>query len=59
LNVALILAVFGQTRREPFVGVTLVTAGGAQVAEVVKVQTKLAASALPNESFAPVVIVAV
>src|SRR5579863_96814 len=34
-------------------------AGGGHVGEVVKVHTKLAASPLPNGSFAPVVIVAV
>jgi hypothetical protein len=58
LNVAVITAVLGQTRVEPFGGVTEVTVGG-HVAEVVNVHTKLAASAMPNVSCAPVVIVAV
>ena len=58
LNVAVITAVLEQTEVEPFGGVTEVTVGG-HVAEVVNVHTKLAASAMPNVSFAPVVIVAV
>jgi hypothetical protein len=59
LNVAVITAVLGQTRVEPFGGVTEVTVGGGHGAGVVNVQVKLAASELPNVSFAPVVIVAV
>ena len=59
LNVAVITAVLGQTRVEAFGGVTEVTVGGGHGAGVVNVHVKLAASALPNVSFAPVVIVAV
>jgi len=59
LNVAVITVVLGQATVEPFGGVTEVTVGGAQVAEVVNVHTKLAANALPKVSFATVVIVAV
>jgi hypothetical protein len=59
LNVAVITAVLGQTGVGPFGGVTEVTVGAAHGAEVVNVHTKLAASALPNTSCAPVVIVAV
>jgi hypothetical protein len=59
LNVAVITAVLGQTRVEPSGGVTKVTVGGGHGAGVVNVHTKLAASALPNVSCAPVVIVAV
>jgi hypothetical protein len=43
LNVAVMTAVLGQTRVEPFGGVKEVTVGAAHVAEVVNVHTKLAA----------------
>jgi hypothetical protein len=52
-----VTAVLGQT---PFAGVTEITVGGAHgSAAVVKVHTKLLASAMPYSSMAPVVIVAV
>jgi hypothetical protein len=54
LNVAVITAVLGQTRVEPFSGVTEVTVG---IVPVVNVQTKLTAGALPAGSFTPVVMV--
>ena len=58
-----VTTVFGHTPSAPFRGATEITAGGGgpgqAVAAVVKVHTKLLASALPNESVAPVVIVAV
>jgi hypothetical protein len=59
LNVAVTRAVLGQTRVEPFGGVTEVTVGGGHGAAVVNVHTKGASRAKPNESRAPVVIVAV
>jgi hypothetical protein len=43
----------------PLVGTVETTVGGAAVAAVVNVHTKLAASEAPAGSFAPVVIVAV
>ena len=43
----------------PLAGTVETTVGGAAVAAVVKVHTKLAASGAPVGSFAPVVIVAV
>jgi len=55
LNVAEI-AVLTATAVAPLAGIVEVTVGGAAV---VKVQTKLAASAAPVGSFAPVVIVAI
>jgi hypothetical protein len=58
LNVAVITAVLEQTEVEPFGGVTEVTVGGGHDAEV-NVHTKLAASAMPDVSWAPVVMVAV
>jgi hypothetical protein len=62
LNVA-VITVLGHTPAAPPGGVTEITVGGgggvhAEV-PVVKVQTKLLASALPNGSLAPVLIVAV
>ena len=59
LNVAVTRAVLGQTRVEPFGGVTEVTVGAGHGPEVVNVHTKLAARGLPNVSAAPVLIVAV
>jgi hypothetical protein len=55
LNVAE-MAVLTATAVAPLTGIVEVTVGGAAV---VKVHTKLAASAAPVGSFAPVVIVAV
>lgn len=55
LNVADI-AVFAGAARAPLRGTSVITVGEAAV---VKVQTKLAASAAPVGSFAPVVIVAI
>jgi hypothetical protein len=54
-----VTTVLGQTPDEPFGGVTETTVGAHRLAPVVKVHTKLLASALPNVSLAPVVIVAV
>lgn len=55
-----VTTVLGQIPVIPFRGVTEITVGGAHSALlVVNVHTKLLASALPNVSFAPVVIVAV
>ena len=63
LNVAVMTGVFGQTRVKPASGVTAITVGGGigggHAMAVVNIQTKLAATILPNESAAPVVIVAV
>src|SRR6202790_4465973 len=62
LNVA-VITVFGHTPAAPTAGATETTVGGGggghEVGAVVKVHTKLLASALPNSSFAPVVIVTV
>ena len=55
LNIAEI-EVFTDAVRAPLIGTAEITVGGAAV---VKVQTKLAASAAPVESVAPVVIVAI
>ena len=55
LNIAEI-GVFTDAVRAPLIGTAEITVGGAAV---VKVQTKLAASAAPVESVAPVVIVAI
>jgi hypothetical protein len=55
-----VTTVLGQTPVTPFTGVSEITVGGAQgVLLVVNVQTKSVAIALPNVSWAPVVIVAV
>lgn len=53
--------VLGHTRLAPLAGTTETTVGAGwhPLAAVVKVQTKLAASALPNVSVAAVVMVAV
>ena len=59
LNVAVIRAVLGQMRVEPFGGVTAVTVGGGQGAAVVNVHTLFAVNARPKVSFAPVLTVAV
>jgi len=62
LNVA-VITVLGHTPMAPLGGATVMTVGGGGavhvVTEVVKVHTKLLASALPFGSLAPVVIVAV
>jgi hypothetical protein len=58
LNVAEIV-VFTATAGAPFAGTVETTVGGAAIAAVVNVHTKLAASEVPAGSFAPVVIVAV
>jgi hypothetical protein len=55
-----VTAVLGQMPTARFRGVTEITVGGAHASlEVVKVHTKLLASAMPYASMAPVVIVAV
>ena len=55
-----VTTVLGQMPVARFGGVTEITVGGAHGAlAVVKVHTKLLVSALPNVSWAPVVIVAV
>jgi hypothetical protein len=58
LNVA-VTNVFTATPVAPFTGTVDTTVGGAAVAAVVNVHTKLAAKGTPAGSFAPVVIVAV
>jgi hypothetical protein len=58
LNVAEMVVVT-TTPVAPFAGTVETTVGGAAVAAVVNVHTKLAASGTPAGSFAPVVIVAV
>jgi hypothetical protein len=58
LNVA-VTAVLGQTPTAPFGGVSEITLGMHELVPVVKVHTKLLASAMPYSSMAPVVIVAV
>jgi hypothetical protein len=58
LNVAEIVVLTG-TAEAPLAGAVETTVGGAAVAAVVNVHTKLAARAAPVGSFAPVVIVAV
>ena len=55
-----VTTVLGQTPTAPASGVTEITVGGAHgLVPVVKVHTKLVASAMPYTSMAPVVIVAV
>jgi len=55
-----VTTVLGQTPAAPLGGVTEITVGGAHgLLPVVKVHTKLLASAMPYTSVAPVVIVAV
>lgn len=55
-----VTTVLGHMPVETFGGVSEITVGGAHSAlPVVKLHTKLLAKALPNVSFAPVVIVAV
>jgi hypothetical protein len=55
-----VTAVLGHTPAVRFGGVTEITVGGTHgLAPVVKLQTKLSTSGLPNVSWAPVVIVAV
>jgi hypothetical protein len=60
LNVALIMAVLGQTSTLPFGGVTRVTVGRSpHETGVVNVHTKGSSWGLPNVSTTPVVTVAV
>jgi len=58
LNVAETKEVFTGTVVAPLAGTAETTVGGAAVAAVANVHTKLAPSATPAGSFAPVVIVA-
>ena len=58
LKVAVMTAVLGQVTVERLGGVTEVTVGAGHGGEVVNDQVKLAVSALPKVSSAPVVMVA-